>query len=470
MTSQPLNALIVTEDRRVLRRLSRFLGTFGYSVQQAAEKGLALACFETASAELLIVDAEPSMDDALELCRLASPPDGPRCVYTLLMVRQPTAEVLKNALEAGVDDFLAKPVVYGEFLVRLRAGARAVELERRLRDQKRPQPLSGLAGPAVFHDRLRHELAAAASRPRPVSCVVLDIDLLHTVNHCHGHPAGDLVIRAVADGIKALCGESAFPAALGGGRFGVLLPDTTEEQAVAWAERARADVAQAEVNLGEHVARLSISGGVAEAKASSATAEALIEQASSALDTAKQSGRNCVVRSGQFDDDTRAWTDLAAPGKLFEHTVARDVMTPCPLVLRYDDRLGRAAALLKQTGLNELPVADASGKLVGLVTAEQVPAPSGGDDGPLSVPVSEVMDRDVPSYDEDASFATLMTFFARGSGGMVVIVNDGCPTGLVTPAGLTSLGQPLTRDTFTAGVPSSASDYLLISDPGARTS
>ena len=85
-------------------------------------------------------------------------PVGPACagrgLYAALDACAGVHE-LHKALEAGVDDFLAKPVVYCEFLARLRVGARELELERRLGEQARVDPLTGLPNRRALESRLK---------------------------------------------------------------------------------------------------------------------------------------------------------------------------------------------------------------------------------------------------------------------------------------------------------------------------
>ena len=103
------------------------------------------------------------------------------------------------------------------------------------------------------------------------------------------------------------------------------------------------------------------------------SADELIKRAEDAIRMAKSSGRNCVARCGQFDGETREWEDLARQGRLFENTVARDVMVPCPVFVLGDQDAEEAAELLEQSRLSELPVVDRQGRLLGLFNADQLP-------------------------------------------------------------------------------------------------
>jgi diguanylate cyclase (GGDEF)-like protein len=462
-SSPPLTVLVVAKERGILRHLSRFLNTFGYRVQQVADSERALSLLETAPPDLLIADGDPAFRTTLDFCRRASGQKRLQYIYTLLLVNSATSIDLVEALEAGVDDFLRKPLVYGELLVRLRAGARALEFERRVRQQADTDPLTGLPSRTAFYERLRRHCKRSEEDAAETACVLLDVDFLRQINRREGRRAGDAVLRAVADRLRSIVEESAFLSAFAGGRFCALLPETSTDQAAEWAEGARAALSEMEVSVGDVAFRPTASFGIASCRADSDAGENLVAQAREALEQAKNSGRDCVVRFGEFDDEAKTWRDLAVPGKLFEKTVARDVMTLLTILIGPDQTIGQAAAFFRQTGLESLVVVDDDGKLRGIVSAESVLSDSTVWDQAAGL-VSDVMSTEVVGLDEQAEFAVLMGLFAGGSPAPVVITSEGKPTGLVTPDALASLSAPLYRDSFQSGIPSTTTDYLLVQD------
>ena len=457
--SQPLSVLIVADDRSILRHLSRFLNTFSYDVQQVVDRQQALRLLESEPPDLLIVDSSPSSRNALEFCRAVSRRDNPACIHTLLMIGREDETDLTEALEAGVDDFLAKPLAYGELLVRLRAGARTLEFERRLKDQASVEPLTGLPGRTAFYDQLATVASAAADGESPTSCVLVDIDFLGLVNRTHGRPGGDLIIRAVAEKLSELATESMFLASFNGGQFCLILPATSHVEAAQWADRIRAVAAETEFSVGDSTLQLTVSLGIASHVGASSQVEKVVDRAREALELAKNSGRNCAVGFGQFNDEIEVWKELAAPGRFFEQTVARDVMKPAPIVLGRNHTVAQAATLFSQTRLDMVAIVDERGKLAGVLLPQDVQS-----NIPGNTPVAEVMSTDVTTYDEQTEFATLMEFFAA-EGTLAVIVCDEKPTGFVTPAALASLSEPLQRDTFAPGLPLRTTEYLLVPEP-----
>ena len=123
MSLQKLKVTVVTDQRKMLRHVSQLLAALGYEVRSVANPAQASTLLETSDTDFLVVDSEPSISTAIHWCREACRHDRPKYFYSLLMVENPEPNDLKEALEAGIDDFLCKPIRHVEVLVRLRAGA-----------------------------------------------------------------------------------------------------------------------------------------------------------------------------------------------------------------------------------------------------------------------------------------------------------------------------------------------------------
>ncbi|MBW3599441.1 MAG: diguanylate cyclase [Planctomycetes bacterium] len=456
----PWKILLASEDRGLLRALSRFLRVFGCEVDEAADAQQALAAWEAKRPDFLIIDGDQAFQRSLQRCMSTCVMGETAKVYTFLLVEQGKCDAAA-ALAAGVDDFLRKPFDYGELLARLQTGARSLEFERRLRRQAGAHPLTGCLTRSALLRRMRVELAQAASADRSYACVMLDLDFFCRVKHLYGFGAGDTLLRVVGETIRRRCTEGETLACFGADRFGVFLHDFSESDAADWAEQIRAELAEAEFAWESAVVRVTASFGVAAARGKSIRAEDFIEMASEALRYAKSSGRNCVARYREFDDESRAWTDLAAPGRLFERTLARDVMLPCAVVLSPKDPLSAAERAFGRTRLGALPVVDASGKVKGLLLEETV-FDELSDSRRRTATVGEVMLADPPQFPEQEKFASLLDFFTRQSHAAAIITDNGRPTGIIMPQNLATLTTPLHSASFAPDDPDLTGSELLV--------
>lgn len=126
----------------------------------------------------------------------------------------------------------------------------------------------------------------------------LDLDHFKRINDTHGHAAGDAVLRDVVAVCRQQLRSLDLFGRLGGEEFGILLVDTSREQAWAIAGRIRQAVAASPVAFGEDRIAVSVSIGLACADSSGHDLQRLCMDADAALYLAKDSGRNCVVADG----------------------------------------------------------------------------------------------------------------------------------------------------------------------------
>jgi diguanylate cyclase (GGDEF)-like protein len=141
--------------------------------------------------------------------------------------------------------------------------------------------------------RFDRELDDALAAPTTTSLIIVDLDRFKLVNDTHGHPAGDALLRGVADVVRAHVrpGDSVYR--FGGEEFCVLLRETDEAEAARVAERVRETLAVTPFDIGQpEPLRVTASFGVSQAVGPSPAA--LLGRADAALYRAKHGGRNRV--------------------------------------------------------------------------------------------------------------------------------------------------------------------------------
>jgi len=474
MESRPFSALLLSADRALLRQLTRFLSLCGYDVRQAVDMDQALAAAEAGGADFLLVDGALQPSPSLSFFRAVRAHAPAGYTYALLMVESIASPDVAKALESGFDDFLEKPLNFGEILTRLRAGARLIEFERRMDQQQGIDLVTKLPNSNTFFAHLQKHLEKVQERNARESLGALclfDLDYFGRFARRLGKDASDRLVRA-AGGLLNLEGSpNVMVATQGGNRFAVLLADATEEQAVEWAQQHLAKIAEKEFPIGNDKLRLTASGGVVEF-ARGMTAERALEVAKEVLLLAKSSGRNCIVSEAIWKKDADAWNKTSSGGQLFSTTRALDVMTPCSVFVGVDDLADEADSLLAQTRLPSIPVLDREAKLAGLYSASRG---TGKQSRPNNSRVSgsvrlvrHVMSKDAARFDESASLDELMEYFTGEHNSTAVIVRRERPVGIVHCQSLAALNEPLSRNQFLPAIPfSTGSEYLMIPEVAA---
>ncbi|HUQ74699.1 MAG TPA: GGDEF domain-containing protein [Burkholderiales bacterium] len=153
--------------------------------------------------------------------------------------------------------------------------------------------LLNVRGFALAANRL---FAQAARHGRAASVLMIDSDNLKAVNDAHGHPAGNQLLRQLAQAIQAELRFTDVAARYGGDEFIVLLPDTPAKGAMEVAERIRTRIANAALPVNGTSVSASVSIGIACYPEDGGTLDALAAHADGALYAAKQDGRNRTVK------------------------------------------------------------------------------------------------------------------------------------------------------------------------------
>jgi diguanylate cyclase (GGDEF)-like protein len=156
--------------------------------------------------------------------------------------------------------------------------------------------LSGLLNRRGFEDRGESFMFSALRTGLPGSLIVADLDHFKAINDNHGHGAGDRVIAAFAETLRAAALEQAILGRIGGEEFAVFIPGVKLAGALHYAEGVRdsfSSLSIAQLGPGH---RLSASFGVAELHAEDSLSD-LLRRADAALYQAKQHGRNRVCTS-----------------------------------------------------------------------------------------------------------------------------------------------------------------------------
>ena len=182
-------------------------------------------------------------------------------------------------------------ILFVLFLHWMPAAARERDTLQRLATIDR---MTGLSNRAQYLTVAEVELARSRRYDRPLSMLMLDIDHFKSINDRHGHDIGDKVIIEVARLCQAIARSTDIVARLGGEEFGIMLPETGEAEAIAFAERLRVTIADMSVALPGGRLSGTVSIGVATREGGGGVTE-MMKRADLALYEAKHGGRNRVA-------------------------------------------------------------------------------------------------------------------------------------------------------------------------------
>jgi sigma-B regulation protein RsbU (phosphoserine phosphatase) len=154
-------ALAVEDDSFERLRLAGILERLGFEVIVAADGAEALAALAIRRADVLVTDWQLPELSGVDLCRALHSTDPAQRPFTILVTAKDHVEDLVEALEAGADDFVAKPYRAEELAARLKSGHRLITLRRSLVERTRMLE-HALRHQGQLREDIDADLAAAA--------------------------------------------------------------------------------------------------------------------------------------------------------------------------------------------------------------------------------------------------------------------------------------------------------------------
>jgi two-component system cell cycle response regulator len=298
-----MRILIADDDRLSLRLLEHTLEEWGHDVVSCVDGLEAWRKLEDAGVSLVITDWIMPGLDGLQLTglireRLAAP-----YIYVILLTGEEGRDSFFAAMDAGVDDYLTKPLDLAELRARLAVGHRVLALQDELRralavaeELATTDALTGLLNRRTILDRGAVAFEQSRRQRYPLSVIMADIDHFKQVNDAYGHQAGDRVLAAVAAALQSGIRRYDQIGRYGGEEFLVILPGCSAADVGAVAERMRQAVEALEARENGARLRLTASFGIASSVGDDEGSVALlIDAADRALYEAKEKGRNRTV-------------------------------------------------------------------------------------------------------------------------------------------------------------------------------
>lgn len=163
-------------------------------------------------------------------------------------------------------------------------------------------PLTRLYNRKAFDIQLERVFELCKLSGQPACLLMVDADHFKRINDVFGHPAGDQVLKRLANCcVQSFPRKTDFVARYGGEEFAVVLQDSTTRTAVQLAERLLDVVRDLEIEYEQDTLRITISIGIAELHASPSPSDWL-QAADKALYQAKNSGRDRLFTQGSRPD------------------------------------------------------------------------------------------------------------------------------------------------------------------------
>lgn len=199
-----VKVLIADDDETIRALVSSVATSLGYQPVIAADGSLAWQLYEAERFPLAVLDIEMPDLDGLELCRRIRASDANRETFILVLTGRNTSDDVGAVLEAGADDYMAKPTTPNNLRARLVIARQRMEHEAQRRAAEdalaRARWLAGIGETTIA---LQHEIN------NPLSALLGHAELLMLETEDQGEPNEHLTViheqaRRIADVVKRL--------------------------------------------------------------------------------------------------------------------------------------------------------------------------------------------------------------------------------------------------------------------------
>lgn len=316
-SSTSLRVLVVEDDPSARRLMEVLIVQQKNCLVRVACNGQeALECALEFMPHVVVTDWRMPVMDGIDLCRALRSSEWGQKMYILMVTGVGEEDALVTAFDAGVDNYLVRPVNARALSARLKGARRFVQMRedwesdhaqlmqmtaelalsnKRFYQASLTDPLTELSNRRAGLQALEQAWSGSSRRSTPFSLISLDIDHFKRINDSHGHAAGDVVLQHTAKTLRQLFRGEDTICRWGGEEFLVISPNLGYDGAARAAERLRLAIAQSQIDIhGESIA-VTVSLGVACWEQGLQSVELLLSNADAALYEAKSSGRNKVV-------------------------------------------------------------------------------------------------------------------------------------------------------------------------------
>jgi diguanylate cyclase (GGDEF)-like protein len=287
--------LVVDDDAFSANLIDGCLRSAGFMSSFCTDSQRAMETICSELPDLIILDVMMPVIDGFELCRRVRAHPAMHLTPIIFVTRRGDVEQRVAGLEAGGNDYIAKPFEPQELVARVRSHLQRLAA---LRDMAVRDGLTRCYNHKYFKTRLKQELDRCGRYKTSLVLGILDVDHFKRINDVHGHQTGDAVLANLGSLILASVRSTDVVARYGGDEFGLLFVEAGADEArlitLRMLERIAAHSAttRASEETGAAVP-ITVSVGVAHLSPGD-TMESLIHHADVALYEAKANGRNQV--------------------------------------------------------------------------------------------------------------------------------------------------------------------------------
>jgi len=296
--------LVVDDSSENIELLDSMLNE-EYEILFSTSGKKALQIAEDNEPDLILLDIVMPDMDGFEVITVLKENAKTRGIPVIFLTAKTDKIDLLKGFNLGSIDYIGKPFFEEEVKARLKTHLDNRQLIKQLESANKKleqlslsDPLTGIANRRYFDQFLAQMFSITQREHKPLSLLIIDVDFFKKFNDCYGHYAGDQCLQAIANTLDGFANRGGDLAArYGGEEFGMILADTSSENAEQFASNCRMaveelDITHAKSSIAKHIT-ISVGITTLEGKPGESIEQLLLD-ADKALYQAKNKGRNQI--------------------------------------------------------------------------------------------------------------------------------------------------------------------------------
>ena len=280
--NKSLNVLVVDDSIRMLEYKKNLLEKVFFNVFLATNGYEALKMLDKYEINMVISDLDMPVMDGCELLLNIRDKHSMSELPVIVISEYDNTEKFLKALKYGANDYIKKPFLKEEFILRVNNLFEIYENVMNIKRQAQIDPLTSAYNRLFLENYLDNIFNLYEVK----SVVMLDIDYFKKINDTYGHQIGDAILKHFVKTIKQNIRKTDYVVRYGGEEFLIYMPNTSKEEALLVVEKIKRNLKPF------NDIKYTFSAGIAD---EGETLSMMIKLADERLYKAKKEGRNKIV-------------------------------------------------------------------------------------------------------------------------------------------------------------------------------
>lgn len=410
MVSRALRVVIVSEDRQHLRDCFDFFVACGYEVETRHGSSYREPS-ATSGNDVLIYDHVPGQTS---VCRGS--------VFKIAIVAPASAKEVREAISAGADDVVQRPVTPTKLLVRVRAAAAILEARVAILQQFGRDPRNRYPGEGAYLGTLQSQIEQIAQRRHCVCATMFSVSDRQSERYHQW--LTDLEATALPD-------SRIFE--LSDNRLVVVTPATSPEQVTHWAADRLAQASVRDTTQAD-LPPMDVCASFVSTRSEATTSQQMALLLSDRLNLARSLGEGLLIDDAMENQ----WLPQHPPGSIFDGMTAQDIMRPTTVRLADSDTVVEALEKMRLWNAEIAPVFNADGNPCGLIRTDDLVELED-----TRQAIGRYCLPNVPHVNYDSKFDEFIALFSSHDSAWLQVLRDGQPVGVIQCDDLTTMNTPV---------------------------